>query len=216
MPPALRLFRSCWSESSLVQFGIPYWEIFFRRILAHSDTFFVWHIGYKRIAVWDEWVPRQDFWWADGLERFRLWNDLLRARWQSGWFIHYPLVAGLLALAVFAMRRLRLEEGTLLFGGLALFLLMIPANYYYVYAALIPVTLYCKDTDDWRNAALLAGFFLLWGIVYIIPRWEADGLIANYRVCCAVFAYFLYWLALRVFYKEPQTGLVAGQAAAAG
>jgi hypothetical protein len=191
--------------ASLVQFGVPYWQLFFQRILAHSDTYFVWHIGYRRIAVWDDWVPRQDFWWADGLKRFRLWNEALRARWHSGWFIHYPLIAGLLGLAVFAMRRLRLEEGTLLFGGLALFLLMIPANYYYVYAALIPVALYTKDEGDWRDAALFAGFFLLWGIVYLIPRFETDGLTGNYFVCWAVFVYFLFWLAVRVFYREADS-----------
>lgn len=197
---------------SLIQFGFSYWQVFFHRILLHKDMFFVWHIGYKRIAVWGPEVPNQSFWWAEGTHNFRRWNQHLIEVWESQRYVQYPLIATLVVMCVLAMRFLTLAEGTLLFGGLVLFMLAIPANYYYLYMTLIPVTFFrkpvlpvqadiqCKEWGAWRNEALLFGFFVMWLMVYLVPSFGGDELTKNYHICVTIFVYFLFWFSVRFSY----------------
>ena len=85
-----------------------------------------------------------------------------------------------------------------LIGGLLLFLFMIPANYYYVYLALIAPLILHRHPTDWRDHALIAAFFALLVGIYIAAASSPDPLVRNYRANILVFAFFLLWIGLRL------------------
>jgi hypothetical protein len=109
----------------------------------------------------------------------------------------------LFALACWSSIRLPLEEATLLIGGLLLFLLMIPANYYYAYLAIVPAVILRRSTD-WRDRALLAAYFALLAGFYIAKASSPDGLVQNYRANLLVLAFFLLWVGLRLAHRDEQ------------
>lgn len=186
---------------SLLMFGLDAWQVFVARIFEHANTFFVWHIGYQKIAVWGSDVPHQYFWGAEGLENFKQWNFMLRERWHEVLPYHLPFMLMLIALASWSSLRVPLEEGALLIGGLALFLFMIPANYYYAYLALVPAVL-VRPSTDWRDHALVAAFFVLLGGFYVAVASSPDGLVQNHRANLLLLAFFLLWVGLRVAQRQ--------------
>jgi hypothetical protein len=186
---------------SIIAFGFDAWKEFIENIGIHKDLYFVWHIGYKRIIVWEDWVPGQNFWWHEGLERFRGWNARLQSNWDLQKAFQIPLTLFILTAAGWAMRHMRPAEGTLLFGGLALFFYALPANYYYVYMCIIPAVLF-ERIKDWRSNAILASMFLMWWLLPFYDRYTNDDLTYNYWICSTIFVFFLVWLALRLAHKN--------------
>jgi len=184
--------------ASLLMFGLEYWKIFFSNISDHKDLFFVWHIGYKRIAVFDNWVPYQNFWWAEGLDRFRDWNARLQESWNAQTWYQWPMIALTLTATAIAASRSKPAESCLLFGTVALFMLAIPANYYYIYLALVPVVLWDAGSRL-RDQIVLVAFFALILLIQMIPNFGGDDLTKNYRICVALFNFLLLWLLVRLY-----------------
>jgi hypothetical protein len=187
-------------------FGPSYWQVFFTRILEHANTFYVWHIGYKKIVVWGSDVPHQDFFWDDGLARFKDWNIMLRERWDQALPYQLPLMLALIGLALWSSLRLPPEESTLLVGGLLLFLFAIPANYYYAYLALIlPVIV--RPSRDWRDHALVAAFCALLSGIYFAVASSGDDIVQNYRANILVLVFFVAWIGLRIFGRNSDEAI---------
>lgn len=159
--------------------------------------FFVWHIGYQRIAVFDDWVPNQNFWWGEGLNRFREWNFKLQESWHEQRIFQIPITLAILAATAYASTKVKAEEACLLFGTVALFMLSIPANYYYIYLALLPA-LYAVSYPGWRSSSLLLSVFLLVFALNYIPTLGGDDLTKNYRLNIALFTFILFWVAIRM------------------
>lgn len=188
---------------SIVLFGIDAWITFFTRISTHGNIFFVQHIGYKRIAVFDSWVPGQNFWWSEGLNNMREWNNLLNQSWDSQRWFQLPLIGALLVLCLTTHRQIKPVEYTMLFGCMAVFLLTIPANYYYAMYALIAVTLFHAG-NRLADSVLLLGFFAMWALCYAIPGLvERDDIIRNYWFCLTIFCFLLFWLGIRLILRIP-------------
>lgn len=177
---------------SLALFGLGAWGAFFTKIGLHNEMFFVHHIGYKRVAVFDEFVPNQNFWWGDGLRSFAIWNARLNANWDSMKWIHLPFIVMLLGASVLAARRMKPEESALLFGGLVLFFFSIPANYYYIYFPMVAVVIAASDKDNIRTI-LISAFFLLWAFLHTVRSITKDDLIQNYYVCLGFLMFFIIW-----------------------
>lgn len=186
---------------SFILFGIGPWVTFFERIQTHSNMFFVGHVGYKKIATWAEWVPGQNFWWQDGLNNFRAWNTKLNERWNELLWFNLPFIALLMGASVLAMRRMRGEEAMMLFGAMVIFFFSIPANYYYVYFALLPAVIYQPGGKDWRQNAIIATLLGVWFLLHTTSRWGGDDLTHSYRNCWLLFIFLLIWLGLHTFHK---------------
>jgi hypothetical protein len=187
---------------SLLMFGLPVWVTFFERIQTHSNMFFVWHIGYKKIATWAPWVPGQNFWWQDGLNNFRGWNARLNERWNDLLWFNLPLIGMILGSCVWAMRKMRGEEAMILFGALVIFFFSIPANYYYIYYTLLPVVIFQPGAKDWRPNAIIAAFLGLWFLLHTVSRFGGDDLTQAYRQCWLICIFLLVWVGLHTFHKN--------------
>jgi hypothetical protein len=177
---------------SLALFGLDAWSAFFTKINIHKNLFFVHHIGYRRIAVFDDLVPGQDFWWGDGLRRMAMWNDRLATKWEHLKWSQLPLMLLTIASNLFAARNIKAEESTLLFGGVVLFFFAIPANYYYIYFPMVAVVLLAAQKSRMRNVIFVA-LFVLWGFLQCATQLDRDDLIQNYYICCAFFVFFIIW-----------------------
>ncbi len=181
---------------SVLMFGMDAWVGFYEKIMAHKDLFFVNHIGYRRIAVYSQDILGQDFWWEPGLNRFRDWNAKLVAHWNEVRPLHMVLWAVLIIAASFASWRSRAEEAALMLGGLLFFLSEIAANYYYIYFPMIFVVILTATYTRLRQW-LLAAFLLLWASLWYYHFASPDELSNNYYKCCAIFAFFCFWITTR-------------------
>lgn len=180
--------------ASLVMFDAQLWTDFFHKIDVHGNTYFVWHIGFKKWATWTEAAAGQDFWWSKGLERFQTWNVLLDQTWQAGRWLYDPLRAVMVLAALALSARLPPERAALLFGGTAMFCLTMPANYYYVWLAAIPAVF----TQEGAGRAALAHQFALYALLILVgsARWiHADALVQNAWWNSGFFVFFNVWLA---------------------
>ncbi len=186
---------------STIVFGVDAWLTFFDRILRHGDIHYVGHIGLKKVLTFRDWVPNQDFWWHEGLQRFHAWNVRLHDTWRAMWFIAIPLQLVGFGGALAAALRRRPEEGALLVGVAFMFLFNLPANYYYVILALVPALLYRRAVSAPTAAAqlkeygLFVAFLLYWTLTLVATQVWPDEIIANF-VCCTVLLVFLaLWIA---------------------
>lgn len=176
---------------SIVLYGVDAWLAFFQKISLHKEMFFVHHIGYRRIAVYGPWVPNQNFWWSEGLDRFRAWNANLVEVWHAQQSRHWPVFGILLSGAALSSLRQKPEEVALLLGGLILFLFAIPANYYYVYFPLLaPVLL---AASGMTSLGLFIALFCLWGWTWSARLLSPDDLIQNYYICLGFLLFFMVW-----------------------
>ena len=183
---------------SLALFGWEMWQAFFQKIALHKEMFFVHHIGYRRIAVFADWVPGQNFWWGDGLRRFAVWNAKLVDSWHQQEQRHLPFMAILVVSAFIAAWRIKPEEAALLFGGVVLFLFAIPANYYYIYFPLVAVVLLAAEKSPLRDMLIVA-LFLLWAYLRLAPALSRDDLVQNYYICWGFLIFFTLWPLLRSY-----------------
>lgn len=176
---------------SVVLYGVEAWAAFYQKILIHKEMFFVHHIGYRRIAVYGPWVPDQNFWWAEGLDRFRAWNANLVHRWHEVQGRHWPVFGILLTGAALSSLRQKPEEVALLLGGLILFLFAIPANYYYVYIPLLaPILL---AASGMMSLALFIVLFVLWAWTWAVRMLMPDDLVQNYYICLGFLMFYMLW-----------------------
>lgn len=190
---------------SLIMFGTQLWAEFFENISLHKNIFFVQHIGYKKIATFDSWVPSQNFWFEEGLLRLGEWNQKLQASWDTLFAYHFPLIVISLGAATYVIKnKLPLEEASLLLGGMILFFFEIPANYYYSYMSLIPVVLFANaNNKNWRDYFLISLFFLMWALMNYIPNnITRDDIVYTYYFCVLILIFFLSWVSIRLIKFE--------------
>ncbi len=183
--------------ASVAMFGLESWAAFFTKINLHKNLFFVHHIGYRKVALFDDLVPHQNFWWGDGLRNFAIWNARLNANWAAVKWAHLPFFALMLICAGFAARRIKPEESALLFGGLMLFFFAIPANYYYIYFPMVAVVIAASEKNHLRTI-LITTFFALWAFLHSVRNLSNDDLIQNYYVCIGFLVFFVIWCFGRV------------------
>lgn len=184
---------------SIAQFAFDKWQGFTEKIEKHNSMFFVHHIGYKRLAVYDsETTPSQNFWWEDGLDRFRSWNDSLNEKWQNDKFFHYIVFAVIIAACMICISSISAAESALIFGGVILYLFAIPANYYYIYFPLISLVILTQNYSKF-NYFILSLPFILWIYTRLALLISNDDLVQNYYICIGFFIFFLLWIGLRVF-----------------
>ncbi|HEY2513747.1 MAG TPA: glycosyltransferase family 87 protein [Polyangiaceae bacterium] len=185
---------------STALFGAASWGTFFSRILAHGDVYYVMHIGLKKVLTFRDWVPQQNFHAHAGLERFHDWNMRLHETWAVSRAIALPLQLFALGGAVFASLRRKPHEAGLLLGITAMFFFSLPANYYYVVAALIPafllraaVTAPTRERRLWEYAVLV-GFVVMWLCTLLASRMWGDDIVYNHFICQAVLVFLIGWI----------------------
>ncbi len=126
---------------SVFQFGTELWAEFFHKMSHHGTSYFMWHIGFKKWALFYPEVVE-----ASGVRLAKGWWWAPPATFDALWERHRVLHEGLrisLSLAAVALAwRRNAMEATLVLGGVLLFMWSMPANYYYVYFAMMPVVFY--------------------------------------------------------------------------
>jgi hypothetical protein len=186
--------------ASLLVYGASSWETFFVRILRHGDVYYVMHIGLKKVLVWRDWVPSQNFWGHAGLARFHEWNVRLAATWKSLRLVAIPIQLGAIGVAAWAAVGRRPYEASLLVGVVAMFFFEIPANYYYVVLALVPALLLRAATVAPTSAQrqseffILASFVAFWLFTLDSPRIWRDDIVYNHWICVGLLAFLGVWL----------------------
>jgi hypothetical protein len=146
---------------SLALFGATKWSDFFDNIAKHNKTFFVMHIGFDKVAVFSHSIGKQNFWFGPGLGRFNLWQENLRARYDKHAVLFGLVKLSALAASILACLRAAPAEGALILGWCFLFFFNIPANYYYVFLALLPVAFYREKASPREIARMLAAMLLV-------------------------------------------------------
>jgi hypothetical protein len=147
-------------------------------------------------------MAAQNFWWADGLERFRLWNNNINNNWADILPFHLPFIAMFIGAVIWVMRKISIEESALLFGFGILYFFEMPANYYYVFMCLIPVVALTNAKEggenQWKDITLAGIFFIMWAIIYYLPSVIRDNIIYTYYFCYIFLLFFLFWVMLRL------------------
>ena len=190
---------------SLIMFGWSAYAQFFEMIGLHKNVSFVQSIGYRKIATFGDWMGLPiNFMWEAGLDNFRNWNEGQVRVWNQVKFWHYPHIILMLGGVLYAMRKLKTYEATVLWGGLLLFFSQILTCYYYVYLALIPAIIFNREQDSkTRNSIILGSFFLFWAFTAYGKKIHWDGIIANYYISWSLFIFFIIWLLARVMPVPP-------------
>jgi hypothetical protein len=187
--------------SSLIVYGPSAWRVFFMRIGRHDDVFHVLHIGLKKVLVFREWMPNQNFRGHDGNLRFRMWNLRLKDTWIAMRPIVIPLQALIAAATAWSASRRRPHEAALLGGIVFMFTFNLPANYYYCIVALIPaLALRAAATATtksrrWRDFAVFVAFALFWTFTFLAPQLPGDDITFNHRISLAMLGFIFFWLA---------------------
>jgi hypothetical protein len=188
-------------SSSLIVYGPSAWRVFFMRIGRHDDVFHVLHIGLKKVVVFPQWMPNQNFHGHDGNLRFRAWNLRLRDTWLAMRPLVVPLQAIVAAATAWSASRRRPHEAALLGGVVFMFTFNLPANYYYCIVALIPaLALRAAATATtparrWRDFAVFVAFALFWTFTFLAPQLPGDDITFTHRISCAMFGFLIFWLA---------------------
>jgi hypothetical protein len=136
------------------------------------------HFGFKKFAVFSEAIAGQDFWWDDGLKRFIVWNERLRGIYEESIVLNTLLKLGVPAAAFYAFRKHPAHFTAVAIGGTLLFFFSMPANYYYVYLALLAVV--AMRTTEPRPTALVS--IAVWGalvLLSLMPFTTGDQLMYN-------------------------------------
>lgn len=174
---------------SVVVFGLERWHEFAYKISRHNSFLFVMHIGFDKLAVFSKDIGNQNFWWAPGLENFGKWNAMLRAKYaeHATWF---SLIKALgIGSAIIAATRATPVAASILVGWSMLFFWQVPANYYYVFLALLPVVFYREPIEGEDFVRLVIAFVLIAALL-ILPTQSPDGIIhngyINWAVCLAL------------------------------
>jgi hypothetical protein len=146
---------------SLLCFPLANWVDFLSRMSLHGKTFFVMHMGYEKIATafWAQ--GNQDFSGAVGLLHMQTWNIQLNELYNKYYIFHKCLSLGGVIYMALALSRARPAIAALIFGEVVLFFFTLPANYYYIYFAIL---------------AAVSTYELLQKTVGSLPRFIALGL----------------------------------------
>ncbi len=145
--------------------GFGAWKDFFENINEHGHIFFTNHIGFKRLAVFDDWVP---------------------------------VTVLILGATAFCAWKLRPAEAAMVIGSTCLFMLAMPANYYYIFLALLPMLWLRKPFDNYQLALLII-FVLAWAGFWIAPTLDKDDIIQNYYTNWVMLLMLIGFISVRGF-----------------
>lgn len=194
--PAARRFVAAFAltlallvAASAVAFGPARWLEFAHIIVIHARTLFVMHLGYRKMAVFTPAIGHQDFWFGPGLRRFVAWQARLDAAYAAHAGLHAAVQLGAAALALAAVARLRPAAAALVGGGVLLYFFAIPANYYYVYLALLPAVLFAEPAP--LAAGGIGALVALLAITRLLPSLTPDDIVQNGWINRMLFVYFV-------------------------
>jgi hypothetical protein len=186
--------------ASIVVFGLEDWRVFFMRILRHGDIYYTMHIGLKKVLVYRDWVPSQNFMGHDGLATFKRWNIHLRDTWSSARAWGLPIQLAFVVATSFAARRRPPYEAALLWGVMFMFVFNIPANYYYVVLVVVPALLYraaavaTDEAERMRSYIAFSAFNGFWMLTLISSRLSNDVLVYNFYICVTFTVMLCVWI----------------------
>lgn len=179
--------------ASLLWFDVQLWADFFDKIGKHGAAFWVWHIGYQKYAVFGPEIGNQDFWYEAGLPRWVAWQEMLRAKYAAHHLWFDAIKYGMLGSLTLAAARRSAPQAAMIVGGASLFFTSMPANYYYVFLAMMPVVFWSRGTPSASAVARMALLFALPVSFPILSKTTPDALIQNGYVNVAV---FWFWVAM--------------------
>ena len=194
---------------SLVVFGLGSWQMFFLRIGRHGDVFHVLHIGLKKVLVFRDWMPNQNFRGHDGTLRFRTWNLRLKDTWIAMRPLVIPIQAIMAAATAWASSRRKPYEAAVLGGVVFMFVFNLPANYYFCIVAFIPALALrgaataTTSARRWRDFLVFVAFSLMWTFTFLAPHLPGDDITFNHRISIAFLGFLVVWLVLWSDVKLP-------------
>lgn len=173
---------------SLIQFGPDLWRQFFDKMSHHGTSWFMWHIGFKKYAVFYPEVAENS-----GVRLLRGWWWAKPATWEAVWnehrFLHEAIRIGLSLGALAVAWRRPVFEGAMVFGAIVLFSWSMPANYYYVYMALMPAVFY--DRDNPFAALRIALVFAAMLSLSMSPWVHREPIVMNGHMNRTIFWFFV-------------------------
>jgi len=179
--------------ASLLMFEPSLWTDFFHKIQDHGDTYFVNHIGFKKWVTYGPRVPGQNFWWGEGLERFVGWNEMLHQNWERRRWLYEPIRLAMMGSAALLAWRAPPPRAALLLGGTVMFCMTIPANYYYVWLAIMPA-MYVRSgaskSEIFRALLGLSTVLLMASLHWSHP----DDLVRNFYWNRTMMGFFSLWV----------------------
>jgi hypothetical protein len=183
---------------SLIIFGSDRWRDFLENIQIHNGWFFVMHIGFDKAAVFSPGIGNQNFWWGEGLGRFVQWQRMLEGRLKQHAFFFGFIKFTALLTTLRTCTRARPEVASVMLGWCVLFFFNIPANYYYVFLAILPVA-FIQDPRSIGTLVRVGTSMLLVALFPVIAATNPDRIIYNG---------YLNWAVLLAFVTVSATFLV--------
>lgn len=178
---------------SLVKYPASLWVDFFDKILLHSKTFFVMHLGFDKLAAFTLNTAPQDF--NAKIAYFENWNILMNDRFNEHWLWYRLTALMFTTAAIYLSLRLDPKMASLLTGETILFFYALPANYYYIHLAAfgIVVVSALKETIGKGNSLRFwsLGAFLV--IANLVGGFSKDWIVLNWWInlalICLLFIY---------------------------
>lgn len=143
---------------SVARFGLDSWKDFAANMAIHNHPFYVPHVGLKKAVVYFSGIGNRNFWWADGMKRLVNWSEMQWGVLNQRKALYVFLSAAYSLGALIVSRKEKPYVASLLAGGTLLYVLLLPARYYYIYLALFPVVYYQNPSGVWNNLRLTAFF----------------------------------------------------------
>ena len=158
---------------SLALFDAHLWPEFFEKMRHHGNTFFMWHVGFKKWAVTTPELMNPKNYAQPGVGQVEALQIHLNAAYDARRWLFDPIRLALAGTAVAVSWRRPAAQATLIVGSVLLFVSSMPANYYYVYLALFPAVLW-TNRADWNAAfRMLLVFGML--IAISVSTWMGAG-----------------------------------------
>ncbi|NCY26670.1 MAG: hypothetical protein EBX37_18125, partial [Alphaproteobacteria bacterium] len=184
-----------WVGISVAMFGWHAWVEFFDKILLHRSLMFIHCIGYKRLATFDMGLT-DPFW--ESIGGWNGFNELQQETWSHNRWIHYPIMAALVALSAVAALRRPAYEAALLFGGMTVYVTQIATGYYYIYFPLCAVVLLGTAPSRLRDWAIFGVFFVQF-MTWFNSVLTGDSVLHHIFICIEIGLFFLFWTCARIW-----------------
>ncbi len=175
---------------SVLIYGTGLWHDFWEKIVFHNNQFFPNHISFKKFFVFSKDIGNQDFWFVPGLKHFAVWQQHLHRIIHAKIYLYVAMVLLMLLCALISAWRMAPHIASFVLGGSLLFLFSMPANYYYVYLAILPA-LFFSLSGKWLPIARMALTFALMVGILFTPLISEDAIIGNGYINTFLFYFFV-------------------------
>ena len=175
---------------SIFLFGFNYWHDFFEKIINHNNQLWVNHITFKKYFVFSKDIGNQNFWFVPGLQNFAVWQVNLNQIIQSKIILFESMRFLMLLSSLIIAFSIPPFVASFVVGGTILFLFSIPANYYYVYLAILPV-LFFSLSGKWAHSLRMILSFVLMLSILLTPLISQDSIIGNGYINTLIFYFFI-------------------------